>query len=156
MRQNLTTMFAKRHSAVNACLEKYLPAYPRTNVRGWRAPLPFGKPRERSVPTRGTKQEMKKTLLLIAAAALILNASGCGSCRNMFGSRSSACATPMMGHVQRSAPVCCQQPMCCPQPCDPCCSEGSAVNYGFDGSSSMMMGVPMGTSMGTSDCNCGQ
>lgn len=113
--------------------------------------IALGKPRERSVPLRGTKQEMKKTLLLIAAAALILNASGCGSCRNLFGSRSSACATPMMGSVQRCAPVCCQ-PTCCMPSCDPCCSDSSAVSYGYDGGTPMMMGAPMGTS----DCNCGQ
>ncbi|WP_148073430.1 hypothetical protein [Bythopirellula goksoeyrii] len=133
------------------------------SVRGWLANIAFGKPRERSVPTRGTKQEMKKTLLLIAAAALILNSTGCGVCHNLFGSRQRACATPMMGSVQRCAPAptCCPQPTCCMPACDPCCSDSSAVSYGFDGSSPMMGSPMMGTSMmgvpmETGDCNCGQ
>ncbi len=125
---------------------------PTANMRSWLAStIALGKPRERSVPLSGTKQEMKKTLFLIAAAVLILNATGCGSCRNMFGFRNRASATPMIGSVHRCAPICCQ-PSCCPQPCDQCGVDGSAVSYGYDGSAPMIMGDPMATS----DCNCGQ
>jgi hypothetical protein len=96
-------------------------------------------------------QVMKKSLLFVAVAVMILNATGCGACRNgLF--RNQTAAAPMVGHVQQCAPVCqamCQ-PMCCPPPCDPCCSGGTAVSAGFD-SGAMMMGPTMGAG-----CACGQ
>jgi hypothetical protein len=85
-------------------------------------------------------QEMKKTLLLMAVAVLIVSASGCGACRNGLFARRHA-AAPAMGHMQ-CAPMCqpACQPMCCPQPCDPCCSGGGMpMSAGYDGSSAMMM-----------------
>jgi hypothetical protein len=91
-------------------------------------------------------QVMKKTLLFVAMTVLILNAAGCGSCRNrLFGNR--AMAAPMMAMPQ-CAPACCPQPVCCPQPCDPCCS-GTPMSAGYDGGT-MMMGTMDG------GCACGQ
>jgi hypothetical protein len=86
---------------------------------------------------------MKKTLLFVAMTVLILNATGCGVCRNgLFARR--AMAAPMM---QQCAPVC--QPVCCPQPCDPCCS-GASMSAGYDGGGMMMMPE------GDAGCACGQ
>jgi hypothetical protein len=84
-------------------------------------------------------QEMKKTLLLMAVAVLIVSASGCGACRNgLFARRHTA--APMMGQMQ-CAPMCqpACQPMCCPQACDPCCSGGNQMSVGYDGGGAMMM-----------------
>ncbi len=98
--------------------------------------IAIGKPRERSVPPRGTMQEMKKTLLFVAATVLILNATGCGACRNrLLGNRTMA--APMMGTMQQCAPVC--QPVCCQPVCDPCCSGGQQMSVGYDGGAMMMM-----------------
>ncbi len=150
MRQNLNTMFAKRTIAGNAFVEKSLLAgCERAFVAGVHQ-LPLANHVNGASPPRGTKQEMKKTLLFIAVAALMLNATGCGNCGSLFGFRRNACATPMIGSVQRCAPVCCQ-PTCCVPACDPCCTDGTAVSYGYDGSAPMIMGAPMVTS----DCNCG-
>jgi len=90
-------------------------------------------------------QVMKKTLLFVAMTVLILNATGCGACRNrLFGG--STMAAPMVGQMQQCAPVC--QPVCCPQPCDPCCT-GMPMSVGYGGSA--MMGPSMDGS-----CACGQ
>jgi hypothetical protein len=131
-------MFAKRHTRGNGCVEKRLLAPRRIDASAGPQKIAFGKPRERSVPRVGTMQEMKKTLLLMAVAVLILNASGCGACRNGLFARRQA-AAPMMGHMQ-CAPMCqpACQPVCCPQPCDPCCS-GNQMSVGYDGGGAMMM-----------------
>jgi hypothetical protein len=91
---------------------------------------------------------MKKTLLFVAMTVLILNASGCGACRNGLFARRATTA-PMVGHVQQPMcqPMC--QPVCCPQPCcDPCGGGATPMTVGFDGGGMMMEG--------DSGCACGQ
>jgi hypothetical protein len=88
---------------------------------------------------------MKKTLLFVAMTVLILNATGCGVCRNgLFARRTMA--APM--HVQQPMcqPMC--QPVCCPQPCCDPCSASVPMSAGYDSGTVMMEG--------DTGCACGQ
>lgn len=90
---------------------------------------------------------MKKTLLFVAITALILNAVGCGACRNgLFARRTTA--APMVGHMHQPMcqPMC--QPVCCPQPCCDPCGGAVSMSAGYDGGAMMMDG--------DAGCACGQ
>lgn len=89
-------------------------------------------------------QEMKKTFLFVTVTVLILNATGCGVCRNgLFARRTMA--TPVVGQVQHCMPAC--QPVCCPPPCDPCCTS-TPVSVGYEGGAMMVPDMDGG-------CVCG-
>lgn len=90
-----------------------------------RYPL-VGKPNIWSVLTG--RSAMKKTILLLVVAALMITASGCGMCRGLFTKKTQAVAMPVYPYC---APQC--APQCvpaCPPSCNPC-DSGGAVTYGM-------------------------
>lgn len=95
---------------------------------------------------------MKRTLVILALASMVLGTSGCGCCRGLFAKK-----TQPVTYAQ-PAPVC--TPQCVPQcvPCDPCAS-GSTATYGYSGygGTPAMMTMPQSAPMmAPSDCGCVQ
>ena len=86
---------------------------------------------------------MKRTVVFLALAFLVLGTSGCGCCR---GKKSKPLATPVYA---RCAPV-----------CAPTCAPGGAVSYGYGGTPAMVtmpqmyQQAPM--MVPSSDCECVQ
>lgn len=67
---------------------------------------------------------MKRTVVFLALASLVLGTSGCGCCRGMFAKKSKPLAMPVYASC---APV-----------CAPTCAPGGAVSYGYGGTPAMM------------------
>ncbi len=112
---------------------------------------------ERSVPFLGDNRAMKRTLVILALASVVLGTSGCGCCRDAFAKKSQPAPAPV---YSQCAPMC--APACVP--CDPCASSGDMATYGYGstpsygyGSSPTMMTMPQSMPMmAPSDCNCVQ
>jgi hypothetical protein len=83
---------------------------------------------------------MKKTLALLAVAALLLSTTGCGCCRGLFGKGSRAVASPL---YSQCVPSCSAGPSC---GSDCGCESGTPVTYGFDGSEPMYAPANMSSS----------
>ncbi len=85
---------------------------------------------------------MKRIIVFLALAVLVLGTSGCGCCRK----KSKPLAAPVYASC---APV-----------CAPICAPGGAVSYGYGGTPAMVtmpqmvQQVPMVTPL--SDCECVQ
>ena len=85
---------------------------------------------------------MKRTLVFLALAFLVIGTSGCGCCRN----KSMPVAKPVYA---RCAPV-----------CAPACGPGGAVSYGYGNTPAMVTMPQMYQQMPmmapSSDCECVQ
>lgn len=63
---------------------------------------------------------MKRTMIFLALASLVLGTSGCGSCRGLFAKKNKSMATPVYSQY---APAC--APAC------NTCNSGGAVSYAY-------------------------
>jgi hypothetical protein len=90
---------------------------------------------------------MKRTLIILALASVVLGTSGCGCCRDVFAKK-----TQPITYAQ-PAPMC--APVCAPAcvPYDPCAS-GTMATYGYGGAPTMMTMPQSAPMMAPSDCGC--
>jgi len=125
--------FASGLTGGNGCVDT------QTVTTKWQALPPPGRElaaessSDKECPFIWDSRAMKRSVVLLALATLVLGTSGCGCCRK------KAPAVPTQVY-RPCAPVC--APACPPPACNSC-SPGGSVTYGYPGASTMMSSPQM-------------